>query len=66
MLYTDGVTEARRERPLTPEDLGGGAARQRPRRRGRGGREVVHLAESARPVAPRDDLAVLVVALDRA
>ena len=37
VLYTDGVTEARRDHPLTPRGPRRRAARQRPRRRGRGG-----------------------------
>jgi PAS domain S-box-containing protein len=64
VLYTDGVTEARRDRPLTPEDLG--AALRASARDGAAAvaREVVHLAEVGGAGALRDDLAVLVVALD--
>jgi serine phosphatase RsbU (regulator of sigma subunit) len=63
VLYTDGVTEARRDRPLTPQALaevlaprGGGGAR-------RLAREVVRIAEEGAAGPLRDDLAVLVVAL---
>jgi PAS domain S-box-containing protein len=65
VLYTDGVTEARRDRPLTPEDLGAALRASAPRGAAAVAREVVHLAEAGGEGALRDDLAVLVVALDR-
>jgi PAS domain S-box-containing protein len=65
VLYTDGVTEASREHPLTPEDLGRALRASAPDGAAAVAREVVHLAESGAAGAPRDDLAVLVVALDR-
>jgi PAS domain S-box-containing protein len=66
VLYTDGVTEASREHPLTPEDLGRALRPSAPDGAAAVAREVVHLAEAGAAGAPRDDLAVLVVALDRA
>ena len=65
VLYTDGVTEASREHPLTPEDLGAALRASAPDGAAAVAREVVHLAEVGAAGAPRDDLAVLVVALDR-
>ena len=65
VLYTDGVTEASREHPLTPEDLGRTLRASAPGGAAAVAREVVHLAEAGAAGAPRDDLAVLVVALDR-
>jgi len=64
VLYTDGVTEARRDRPLTPEDLGAALRASAPDGAAAVAREVVHLAEIGGAGALRDDLAVLVVALD--
>ena len=64
MLYTDGVTEASREHPLTPEDLGAALCASAADGAAAVAREVVHLAEVGAAGAPRDDLAVLVVALD--
>jgi PAS domain S-box-containing protein len=64
VLYTDGVTEARRDRPLTPEDLGAALCASAPDGAAAVAREVVHLAEVGGAGALRDDLAVLVVALD--
>jgi PAS domain S-box-containing protein len=66
VLYTDGVTEARRDRPLTPEDLGAALRDSAPGGAAPVAREVVHLAEVGGAGVLRDDLAVLVVALDRA
>ncbi len=66
VLYTDGVTEASREHPLTPEDLGAALRASAPDGAAAVAREVVHLAEAGAAGAPRDDLAVLVVALDPA
>ena len=64
VLYTDGVTEARRDNPLSPEDLGAALRASAPDGAAAVAREVVHLAEVGAAGAPRDDLAVLVVALD--
>jgi serine phosphatase RsbU (regulator of sigma subunit) len=64
VLYTDGVTEARRDRPLTPEDLGAALRTSAPDGAAAVAREVVRLAEAGGAGALRDDLAVLVVALD--
>lgn len=65
VLYTDGVTEARRDRPLTPEDLGAALRSSAPDGAAAVAREVVQLAEVGGAGALRDDLAVLVLALDR-
>ncbi len=64
VLYTDGVTEARRDRPLTPEDLGAALRSSALDGAAAVAREVVQLAEVGGAGALRDDLAVLVVALD--
>ncbi len=64
VLYTDGVTEASREHPLSPEDLGAALRASAPDGAAAVAREVVRLAEVGAAGAPRDDLAVLVVALD--
>jgi serine phosphatase RsbU (regulator of sigma subunit) len=64
VLYTDGVTEASREHPLSPEALGAALRASAPDGAAAVAREVVHLAEVGAAGAPRDDLAVLVVALD--
>jgi PAS domain S-box-containing protein len=64
VLYTDGVTEASREHPLAPEDLGAALRASAPDGAAAVAREVVQLAEVGAAGAPRDDLAVLVVALD--
>jgi len=65
VLYTDGVTEARRDRPLTPEDLAAALRASAPAGAAAVAREVVRLAEAgAEGGTLRDDLAVLVVALD--
>jgi hypothetical protein len=65
VLYTDGVTEARRDRPLTPEDLAAALRASAPDGAAAVAREVVRLAEAGAAGGPlRDDLAVLVVALD--
>jgi PAS domain S-box-containing protein len=64
VLYTDGVTEARRDQPLSPEDLGAALRASAPDGAAAVAREVVHLAEVGAAGAPRDDLAVLVLALD--
>jgi PAS domain S-box-containing protein len=66
VLYTDGVTEARRDQPLSPEDLGAALRASAPDGAAAVAREVVHLAEVGAAGAPRDDLAVLVLALDAA
>ena len=64
VLYTDGVTEARRDRPLTPEDLAAALRSSAPDGAAAVAREVVRLAQGAGGGALRDDLAVLVLALD--
>ena len=64
VLYTDGVTEARRDKPLTPEDLAAALRASAPDGAAAVAREVVRLAEVGGAGALRDDLAVLVVALD--
>jgi sigma-B regulation protein RsbU (phosphoserine phosphatase) len=65
VLYTDGVTEARRDRPLTPEDLAAALRASAPDGAAAVAREVVRLAEAGAAGGPlRDDLAVVVVALD--
>jgi PAS domain S-box-containing protein len=64
VLYTDGVTEASREHPLSPEDLGAALRASAPDGAAAVAREVVQLAEVGAAGAARDDLAVLVVALD--
>jgi PAS domain S-box-containing protein len=63
VLYTDGVTEARRDQPLSPEDLGAALRACAPDGAAAVAREVVHLADVGAAGAPRDDLAVLVLAL---
>ena len=64
VLYTDGVTEARRDKPLTPEDLAAALRASAPDGAAAVAREVVRLAEVGGAGALRDDLAVLVLALD--
>ena len=64
VLYTDGVTEARRDQPLTPEALAAALRASAPDGAAAVAREVVRLAEVGGAGALRDDLAVLVVALD--
>jgi serine phosphatase RsbU (regulator of sigma subunit) len=64
VLYTDGVTEARRDRPLSPQALADALAPRHADGAGRLAREVVRLAEEGAAVSLRDDLAVLVVALE--
>jgi PAS domain S-box-containing protein len=64
VLYTDGVTEARRDQPLTPEDLGAALRSSAPDGAAAVARAVVELAEVGADAGLRDDLAVLVVALD--
>jgi PAS domain S-box-containing protein len=64
VLYTDGVTEARRDRPLSPQALADALAPRHADGAGRLAREVVRLAEEGAAVPLRDDLAVLVVALE--
>jgi serine phosphatase RsbU (regulator of sigma subunit) len=63
VLYTDGATEARRDRPLSPQALADDLAARHARGAGQLAREVVHLAEEGAPGRLRDDLAVLAVAL---
>ena len=64
VLYTDGVTEARRDRPLTAEALAAELAVAAPDGAAVLAREIVRLAESAAAGPLRDDLAALVVAID--
>jgi PAS domain S-box-containing protein len=64
VLYTDGVTEARRDLPLTPEALAAALIGTAPDGATVVAREVVRLAEDAAAGPLRDDLAALVVALD--
>jgi PAS domain S-box-containing protein len=63
VLYTDGVTEARRDRPLSPQALADLLAPRHADGAGRLAREVVLLAEEGAPGPLRDDLAVLAVAM---
>jgi serine phosphatase RsbU (regulator of sigma subunit) len=63
VLYTDGVTEARRNRPLTPQGLADALVSRHADGAARLAREVVRLAEEGAAGPLRDDLAVLVVAL---
>jgi PAS domain S-box-containing protein len=64
VLYTDGVTEARRDRPLTSEALAEALVATAPRGAAALAREVVRLADDAAAGPLRDDLAALVVTLD--
>jgi serine phosphatase RsbU (regulator of sigma subunit) len=64
VLYTDGVTEARRDRPLSPQALADALVPRHADGAARLAREVVRLAEQGAAGPLRDDLAVLVVALD--
>jgi PAS domain S-box-containing protein len=64
VLYTDGVTEARRDRPLRSEALADALAAVAPDGAGAIAREVVRLAQRRATGPLPDDLAVLVVALD--
>jgi PAS domain S-box-containing protein len=64
VLYTDGVTEARRDRPLAPEALAEALADTAPRGAAAVARQVVRLAEARAEGPLRDDLAVLVVAIE--
>ncbi len=66
VLYTDGVTEARRDRPLTPEALAAALVTSAPEGAGALARAVVQLANDAAGGHLRDDVAALVLALDRA
>ena len=53
VLYTDGVTEASREHPLAPEDLGAVLRASAPDGADAVAREVVRLAEVGAAGAPR-------------
>jgi sigma-B regulation protein RsbU (phosphoserine phosphatase) len=64
VLYTDGVTEARRASPLTPEALAAALAPSAADGARSVAREVVRLAREAAAGKLRDDLAALVVTLD--
>jgi serine phosphatase RsbU (regulator of sigma subunit) len=66
VLYTDGVTEARRDRPLTPEALAAALVTSAPRGAGALARAVVQLANDAAAGPLRDDVAALVLVLDPA
>ena len=61
VLYTDGVTEARRDRPLSPQALADALAPRQADGAAALAREVVRLAERDAEGPLRDDLAVLVV-----
>jgi PAS domain S-box-containing protein len=63
VLYTDGVTEAERDRPLEPAALAELLVPLAPEGPRAVAREVVRIAERATAGAPRDDLAVLVAAV---
>jgi PAS domain S-box-containing protein len=64
VLYTDGVTEARRDRPLTAEALAAELAATAPDGAAVLAREIVRLAERAAAGPLRDDLAALVLQLE--
>jgi PAS domain S-box-containing protein len=64
VFYTDGVTEARRDYPLTPEALAAELAPSAPDGATVVAREVVRLAQRDAAGRLRDDLAALVLALD--
>jgi PAS domain S-box-containing protein len=64
VLYTDGVTEARRDRPLSPQTLADALVPRHADGAARLAREVVRLAEQGAAGPLRDDLAVLAVALN--
>ena len=64
VLYTDGVTEARRDHPLTPEALAAALIDSAAGGAESVAREIVRLADKAATGPLRDDLAALVVTLD--
>jgi PAS domain S-box-containing protein len=64
VLYTDGVTEARRDQPLTPEALAAALIDSAAGGAESVAREVVRLADEAATGPLRDDLAALVLTLD--
>jgi PAS domain S-box-containing protein len=64
VFYTDGVTEARRDYPLTPEALAAELAPSAPDGATVVARDVVRLAQRDAAGRLRDDLAALVIALD--
>jgi PAS domain S-box-containing protein len=63
VLYTDGVTEARHDRTLSPEDLAAHLTRAAPDGPGEVAREVVSLARERAGGPLLDDLAVLVATI---
>jgi PAS domain S-box-containing protein len=64
VLYTDGVTEARRDRPLTPEALAAALVDSAAGGAESVAREIVRMADEAARGPLRDDLAALVLTLD--
>jgi PAS domain S-box-containing protein len=64
VLYTDGVTEARRDRPLTPDALAAALIDSASGGAESVAREIVRLADEAAKGPLRDDLAALVLTLD--
>ncbi|HEX7301175.1 MAG TPA: SpoIIE family protein phosphatase [Solirubrobacteraceae bacterium] len=64
VLYTDGVTETRRDRPLSPEALAEALVGSGATGAAALAREVVRIAEREATGPLRDDVAVLVAALD--
>jgi serine phosphatase RsbU (regulator of sigma subunit) len=66
VLYTDGVTEARRHQPLTPEALALALADAAAAGPAVLASEIMRLAEDAAAGPLRDDVAALVLTLDPA
>jgi hypothetical protein len=64
VLYTDGVTEARRDRPLTPDALAAALIDSASGGAESVAREIVRLGDEAAKGPLRDDLAALVLTLD--
>jgi PAS domain S-box-containing protein len=63
VLYTDGITEASRDRPIAPEALGEALQEALPDGAGAIARAAVRLADRHAEGALRDDVAVLVLRL---
>jgi PAS domain S-box-containing protein len=61
VLYTDGVTEARRPAPITPEELLAALLPHAGRGAGAIAQALTQLAEAAAPGGLRDDVAILAV-----